>query len=276
MKKFIAKILLGLFSVTAFTPLHANESDIPEPGHKIVREVQQDYQNGKYDEFLSALHAEYERAGKAGVLRGLFESMKSSMPKELLTGQLNPLKDSERNQKLLAITTEHSELAVSKKVEGLLITPLDGETEEIFAELEALKYHLPEEDTATTENKISAIETEYHIKISLLEVAGMRSDSSMDERYKKIAALQFEKMAKLEAAVKESEDSPWKEKIASARGSFENYLAARLDYLSLKDLAAGKIKASNPTEEKVKEVMSGYLAQRQEAMRTQMSEIAQN
>jgi len=274
MKKFIAKALFGLLSISTFTPLHASESDIPPPGQKIVQEVREQYRAGNYDQFLSDLHAQYERAGKAGVLRGLFESMKSSMPKELMAGQLNPLKDSERNQKLLGATTDHSELAVSKKVEGLLITPLDREAEEIFAELEALKYHLPEEDRATVENKISAIETEYHIKNSLLEVAGLRSDSTIGERYKKLAALQFEKMAKLQAAVQES-DSPWKEKVATARGSFENYLAARLDYLTLKDLASGKIEATNPTEEKVKEVMTDYLAQRQETMRNQMSEIAQ-
>lgn len=280
LKKWIAAVLAVALCAGAVPPLGAEENRIPAAGKQMIVEVEASYQKGDYDVFLEQLHEQYQRAGKAGVLRGVFESAKAALPQDTeesrkaYRAQMAEL-DKERNKRLLEATTDSKETAISQKVAEIASFNLPSEHAEILAELDSLKYKVPKTAEATVQNKISALEIEYYIKSLLLDIAGHKSGSSPEELNKKKIALVLKKLDTMEAVAKEFNDEIWIKKIEIAKGAYRADKAYRMDLDVLNSLAVGKIDPENPVEEKVKGIMIDFLSQRSTQADQHLAELAQ-
>ena len=262
-KKWIAKLAVLVFSVSMATSIEGVETS---PGKEIVREVEASYKKGEFDTFLRQIDEQYQSAGKAGVLRGLFESAKAAQKgqREAIAANVETYKiekeklDQGRNQKLLDAIAENPDLAIVKKVDSVVFNTLSTQQREVLEELGSLKYHVPDDATGTIENKISALETEYFIKSLLLDVVAHRSTVSENFEQKKIA-LTLEKFDRMEQATKDYRSETWAEKIEVAKEANRSERAAKADFNALKELAYGDTAPQNSVEEKVKEIMIDYL-----------------
>lgn len=264
MKKYLAEILALLLSMNAITPLEGNENHLPRMGQEIVSQVEAEYKQGKYSNFLNQLHGQYQSAGKIGAIRGLFQTAKKGADDDVIESldKKQAELDQIRNQRLMEAIAENPNSEIAKKIQSIISLSERLPKFKILRELEQLKYQGATESTNPLESKISAIETEYYLKSLLLDIAGLRSDTSIEERYKKKIVLSLEKFQKIEAIVNASKDSAWKEKLRKMKKAHHDYLALCIDLETLNDLAKGKIDAHNPTEEKVKEIMMDFLKQK--------------
>lgn len=269
LKKWIGEILALALSIGSQATLEGKEH--PKAGSQIVQEVDQSYQKGEYDAFLKTLHEQYETAGKAGALRGIFESAKSAMHKthhDILTGiKLNRHEiaklEKERNQRLLQAVSENPDLDIVQKVDTVVFTSLTDEQEDILTELEALKFEIPKTAQATMENKISALETEYYVKSLLLDVGDHMSKEQIQDLERKKLILQLAKLDKMHEAAQEYADPIWVKKIEKAKAAYRVQSGYKVDYAILQHLARGKVVPQNDVEEKVKEIMMEYLSKRE-------------
>lgn len=281
LKKWIAKGLAIALCAGAIVPLSADETQYSVSGVQIVTEVEASYQKGDYDVFLEQLHEQYQRAGKAGVLRGVFESAKAAMPttatdedRQKYRSQIAAL-DQERNQQLVEAVGKSKDSPIAQKVDAIASFKISQEQADVLAELDALKYQIPADAKATMENKVSALETEYYIKSLLLDIGNQKSGSSVDELNKKKIALTLKKLDIMEASAKEFNDEIWMQKIALAKEGFRADKAYKMDVDVLKGLAAGKFDPQNPVEEKVKGIMIDFLAERSTQTDQYIAELAQ-
>ncbi|NGX38485.1 MAG: hypothetical protein K1000chlam2_01659 [Chlamydiae bacterium] len=277
LKKWIAEILALAISASSLTPLQGQTTQLPSTGNVIIQEVETTYRKGEYDNFLEQIHEQFQSAGKAGVLRGIFESAKTAMkshPLPLNETMLLGIRqlDKVRNQRLLDAISENPELEIVNKIDSIVFNSPSLEHTLVLSELDSLKYHMPEDAKGTIENKISSLETEYYIKSLLLEAAAHHSKSISEDFHKKKIALVFEKLDKMQAAAKDSRDPNWQEKIEKAQAAYRTQKAFNMDFEVLKALAIGKVAPENSVEEKVKEIMMDYLQQKDEIT----SNIAQN
>lgn len=267
-KKWISKGLAIALLTGGFIPLNAEETPYSYSGRQIIAEVEASYQKGEYEIFLEQLNEQYQRAGKAGVLRGIFESAKAVMPvsallkdqKEYRT-QLAKL-DHERNEQLLQAVQGQMATPIGQKVSQIASSELPQDQIAALAELETLKYQIPQDAKATVDNKIGSLEVEYYIKSLLLDVAALKSGSTPEEVNKKKIALALKKLDLMETTAKEFNDEIWMKKIALAKEGFRADKAYRMDVEVLKELAAGNIDVENPVEEKVKGIMIEFQTQR--------------
>lgn len=281
-KKWIAAGLAIALCATSVAPLSAaDESEYAVSGKVIVTEVEASYQKGDYDVFLEQLHEQYQRAGKAGVLRGVFESAKKAMPRtatdedrQNYRAQIAQL-DEERNQQLLEAIGNSKGSQFGQKVASITSFKQSQEHAAVLAELDALKLRVPADAKATIENKIAALEVEYYIKSLLLDIANQKSGTSSEELNKKKIVLVLKKLDKMEDAAKDFNDENWTKKIALAKEGFRADKAYKLDLDVLKALAVGTINAENPVEEKVKGIMIDFLSERSTRTDQYIAELAQ-
>jgi len=278
MKKWIAEALALLLSVSTQTALYGAETTTPQSGKEIVRAAESSYSKGEYSTFLAKMHEQYQNAGKAGALRGIFESAKSAMQitpeqieqsREKYRNEIKKL-NQERNQRLLEAIADNPSLSIVQRVDSIAFFSQSDEESKLLSELENLKFHIPETAEGTIENKISALETEYYIKNLLLDVANHVGKTNIDQTEKRIA-LALEKLGKMEQAAKENKAPNWEEKIQKVRAAFLADKAYRMDLAILNDLAEGNVAAENSVEEKVKQIMMEYQQQKQQVL---PSEIA--
>lgn len=272
MKKWVSEVIAVLILACNVSPLGAAE--LPQNGKEIVLQAEEEYRNGKYDDFLAKLHEHYQSAGKAGVVRGVFESAKAAI---LSSGRSLEISDSslvkERDQLLREAVAKNPELGISKRVQAVLSHNLASEHRDILAELEGFKYRSPETALPTAGNKIAALETEYYIKTLLLQIGNHRSGGSAEDLYKKKVVLALQKLDKMDAEARNYESQEWIEKVAKAKEAFRADSSYKIDYDVLKSLANGQIETTNSVEENVKHVMLNYLAQSQSDL---SREVAQN
>ena len=170
--------------------------------------------------------------------------------------------DQERNKQLLEAVGDNKDSAIGNKIEEISSYKISQEQMEVLAELDTLKYQVPQDAKATMDNKIAALEIEYYIKALLLDIASQKSGSSAEELNKKKIALVLKKLDLMEAAAQEYHDEIWMKKIALAKEGFRADKAYKMDVAVLKELAAGNIDPENPVEEKVKGIMIDFLSQR--------------
>lgn len=253
-KKWLAELLALVISSSAITPLDAS---IPlTPGKQIVQEVEAAYIKGEYDPFLTQLHQEYERAGKAGVLRGVFESSKKG-------AKTVPPKDisfnSGHNKKLLEAIEENPSSAIAKKVDSVIFYSMPEDKKQILAELSQLNFRQIEPAEGTIEHKMAGIETEYYIKSLLLEIASSHNTNPSPELPKKKIALSLDKLEKMHDAAKEKTDQNWIKKIELAKEANRLERAFRADLDTLYKLGQGKLDPQNSVEQKVQQIMMDYL-----------------
>lgn len=253
MKKILPKLLALLLSLNAITSLEGN--DFLSAGQVAVVEVEGEYQKGKYKNFLDQLHVLYQTAGKVGVIRGVFQNATKTVQKNK---ELDTLSTFE-TKRLVEAAALSEDIKLSKKIQSVVFFSQHPEKMDLFKELDQLKYKMPQNVVYTLEDKISAIETEYYIKSLLLDVAHLRSDISVEERYKKKIVLSLEKFHKMETLVNASDNFIWKEKLQKIKDIYHDYLAFRIDLKSLNDLASGKVQPHNDSEEKVKEILRDVL-----------------
>ncbi len=281
--KWIAELIALAISASAITPLGAHESTLLNPGNQIVSEVDASYRKGEYDIFLEQLHEQYENAGKAGVLRGLFESSKEAFKAnpEALESQFAPMHSQikeltkNRNQRLLDAIAADSSATIAKKVDSIIFFSLRSEHSQVLNDLDQLKFHIPESAEGTIENKMSTLETEYYIKSQLLDIATQQQKEPSVNLPKKKIALSLEKLDKMEDVAKEKNDSFWLEKIQLAKQANLLEKAHRVDLDILNGLALGKVQPENSVEQKVKEIMMDYLQQKRATIEQHKNEIAQ-
>lgn len=271
MKKWIAEFLALIISISSQASLHGAEGILPSNGQAIVQEIETAYSHGQYDSFLRDLHDQYQKAGKAGALRGIFESAKSSMkltPEKIEETRKKAHEKVEelnrdRNQRLQDVIGENHDFSIAQKIENVISYSQDEQDREVLSELEALKYHIPETAQATLDNKISALATEYYIKSLLLDAGAHHKKTNADLRKKKIA-LNLEKLNKMKQSAQENENFQWIQKLERAKNAFLSESAYQIDVEELNGLATGKIATQNSVEEKVKEIMMDYLQQKQD------------
>ncbi|NGX60210.1 MAG: hypothetical protein KR126chlam3_01379 [Chlamydiae bacterium] len=265
MKKWIVEFLALIISMSSQNVLHGAEDHLPPVGVEIVQLVEDAYQKGDYNNFLNKLHEQYQNAGKAGALRGIFESAKAAMqitPEKITENRQRYRagirgQNQDRNQRLLDAIAANPSLAIVQRIDSIAFFSQSEEESAALIELENLKFHIPETEESTIENQISALETEYYIKSLLLDVGSHHGKTNTDTTNKKIA-ITLEKLDKMEDAAKKNQNIIWLEKVRNARAAFLSEKAYRIDLNTLNELASGKIAAENSVEEKVKEIMMDY------------------
>lgn len=280
LKKWIAEALACIFLISSTSALDGSENRFSRPGNQVVQEIDSAYQEGEYDSFLRQMHEHFQNAGRAGALRGIFESAKVAMS-DRLNDVIAGLKahrteiarlNKERDQKLLEAIAGNPEEEIVQKVDSVVFSSPTLDQDDILKELEALKFEIPETALATIENKISALETEYYIKSLLLDIGAQQAKTPPTDTDKKKTILQLEKLDKMEEAAKDFNDPIWINKIEKAKAAFRAEKAFRMDYKVLENLGKGIIPVQNPVEEKVKEIMMEYLQQREQTL----SHVANN
>lgn len=267
--KFLIKWVFKLFAFTFFlwkqAALHGENSLMS--GIQFVHEIDSSYRNGEYDAFLSSIHTHYESAGKAGALRWIFQNTKKAVGdthhNTLDYLERNGCKIAElskkRDQRLLHAISENPDLDIVQKVDSIVFTGITLEQEKILAELEILKFHIPETSEATLENKISSLETEYYIKELLLNVVDHVSKSIKDDLKKKKIVIQLAKLDKMYDVATEYGEKTWIEKLKKAKSAYRAKRALSMDYKLLQSLGRGTKNPENSVEKKVKEIMIEYL-----------------
>lgn len=222
------------FMLLCTSPLQA--SGLPS-GKEIVCQGKECYERGEYKAFMAELQTEFERAGKAGLLKSMFEKMKKANGKSS-PPDLEQLR--KRNQRLLEACAEHPNLEICKRVDNVVFFSLTQEQREALQAIESLRYKLPSGKVfSSLEEKLSLIETEFYMKAAMLEIAFDKSKTDLETRIKKQEALVLEKFAKMQRVAKD--DPTWVERLALARKATEECLANQFDWQVLKDLTSGKI-----------------------------------
>lgn len=256
LKKWIAEGLVAMLAISSTSSLEGSAPP-PHSGVGTVVQIEDNYRNGEYDIFLRDLHSEYEKAGRAGILRGLFETAKTAYnTPEGQESQKESKEEAEklaqeRNQRLLDAIAENPDLDIVQKVDSVVFHSMHKQQKQVLSELKELKLHIPETAEGTTENRISAVETEYYIKGLLLSLTTNLSTE-------KSIALQLEKFDKMRQIAEDNDDGIWKRKVEIARSAALKESAYNIDLDDLKALAFGDTTPQNPVEEKVKEIMMDY------------------
>lgn len=271
--KWIAEIFALALSIGSLTPLHGEEAPSPTivqeveaqkslapSGKQMITEVETAYRKGEYDLFLVQLQEQYTRAGKAGLLRTIFEKATKAKAPEVSAEDKDSIekKRQERNRKLLEIVQAHPSAAIAEKVNSVVHFSLSPVLGDILTELDSLKYKIKDSSQSPLEDTMAALETEYYIKSLLLEIGHHRSGSSARELEKKKIVLTLEKLDKMEDVAQKAEDSIWVEKIEKAQLAFRTEKAFVIDLDLLKGLAKGNIEPQNSVEQKVKQIMIDY------------------
>ncbi len=281
MQKWLGEIFALLISLSSINQLHGDQQT--DRGKEFVRQVETSYQNGEYDVFLSQLHQEYQNAGKAGAIRGVFESAKSAIKdspeeiKEKIEDNRKELAElrKERDKQLLEAITTNPQLPIADKVDSVVFRNTSSEQIQVLKELDNLKYHIPETAIGTIDNKISALETEYHIKSLLLDVASQTANTPSSGLKNNRIALGLEKLDKMEQAAKEANDKIWIKKIQIAKQAFRSEIAFNTDFQVLQALAMGTVQPQNSVEEKVKEIMIDFQSKKQGAYDRNLAQVTQ-
>lgn len=260
-KKWLAEGLVSLLAITSTTPLEGSTAPTTT-GRAVVQTVQERYEKGGYDNFFNSLQTEYERAGKAGVLRGLFESAKKTAKPnegdiEDYRAQIAQL-EKVRNQRLLDAIAENPDLEIVTKVDSVVFFSQSEEHKKVLAELDSLKFHIPETAEGTLENKISALETEYFIKSRLLDIVKLHDKISTEELTQKKIALQLKKLDRMLDVAREKKNEEWIQKMNLAKRAYISKTTYDLDLAQLLYLAYEVHVPKNSVEEKVKEIMMDY------------------
>ncbi len=262
LKKWFAELLAIAISASSLSPLHGEDLRFPPAGREIIADVEISYQKGEYDNFLQQLHEQYERAGKVGVLSQVFQNAQKKALDETtapkIFEKIKELKQ-ERNRRLLEAISDDPNTEIAKKVDAVVYSSINPKYTDVLKEFHALKNQIPQTAEGSVENKISAIEIEYHMKSLLLDIANHHSQSSLDELDKKKIALILEKFDGIEDVIKSSSEMSWTEKIQNVRQATLLRKAEVMDLNVLIDLATEKISAINAIEEKVKSIMMDYL-----------------
>lgn len=252
------KKTINLFFYFALLPLmllctKPLRSDELPSGKEMICQGKECYDRGDYKAFIAELNAEFERAGKAGLLKGMFEKMKNANGKNS-SSDLEHLR--KRNQRLLELCAEHPDLEICKRIDRVVFFSLTQEQKEALQAIESLRYKLPVgKIPSSLEEKLSLIETEFYMKAALLEIAFDKSKPDLQTRIKKQEALALEKFAKMQRAIKE--DPIWTERIALARKATEECLANQFDWQILKDLASGKLPPPSPEDAELLQALRG-------------------
>lgn len=268
LKKWISGVIALVISISCLAYGERKES-LPLPGTEIVSEIKQAYQRGDYDLFLKQLNDQFLSAGKAGVLRGIFESAKTTIKSSDVQRDLEKNREEkivferERNKNLLNAISKNPDLEIVQKVDAVVFSTLSQEQFELLQEFNSLKYEIPKDTAATIENKVSALEVEYYIKSLLLDIAAHRAETAQSELENKKLVLVLDKLNKMEMIAHEFSDAHWIEKISKLKEAVFIEKSHKYDLQVLKNLAEGKIKPENSVEEKVKQIMMDYLQEPQ-------------
>lgn len=243
----------------ALLPLQADEPTFNEPrlGMEVVIEGKQSYEQGKYKRFIKALNAEFEKAGKSGLLKQVYEKMKdgAEKAKTRLEKDLEQLRL--RNVKLLEACAKDPDLEICKRVESVVAFNLSSDQQDALEAIKSLRYRLPEgKKPANLVERLSLVETRYRMMSALLEIAFEKSKADLETRIKKQEALALEKFSRMKKIAKD--DPIWSERIAVASQASEARLANRLDWSVLRDLAGGKIAAKNSAEVEIAQVLKEF------------------
>lgn len=281
MKKWILEILLLSFSFSTLPSLHGEE--ILPDGAQVVVEIEADYQKGTYKDFLTQLHKQYERAGKAGLLKAIFEKAKTKGRKkfddpkvlEALAKYKQTMKllDEKRNTLLKEAIQEQPDLDIARRVQAVVSFPSDPEHKQLLDEFEKHKFKIPENPVGSLESKIAALENEFYMKSLLLDVAAVRAKKAVKFNKKKVV-LMLEKLSKMENVAKSFKDSYWQSKLDRAKEAFHAENVYKIELDNLESLAQGKVEAKNDVEQKVKEIMMDYLQEKTSSFKP-VAEIVQ-
>jgi hypothetical protein len=243
-----------LFFLLIF-PLQAAEEKKPIPlGKDVVAAATIAYEKGEYEPFIASLKAEIERAGKAGVIKNLFEKMKEGAAKGE-EKKIDPETVRLLSEKLQSICAKEPQLDICKRVDQVAAFTLPPDQEAALQTFKALRYKLPEgKEPLTVEHKLSFIETRFRLLIALLDIAFTKAKTDHETRIKKQTALCLEKFARMKKVV--GEDAAWQEKIALASAATQAKLAYQLDWRVLKEITAAEVApTTSPVEAEIAQVM---------------------
>lgn len=238
-KKYILSIMMA---ISCILPLQAG----PKTGGEIVKEATESFHKGEYQTFLKGLHEQYEAAGKAGLLKTIFEKMKAAPSNPIDLAKLT-----QRNQKLVEAVKDHPDSAISGLAHQMAQLSFTSDQEAALSALQGLRFDLPENAPTGLRDKMAGIETEYRLKLALFEIASEKSGSDFETRVKKKIALEFEKLEKMEKVAQAAKDPAWMLFLKHAKEATETKLVQQLDWNALRDLAK-----TTPIEEKVLAILS--------------------
>ncbi len=242
-KKLSAFFLSGLFLCAASWHTEGQAALL---GKEVINQGKQSYERGDYKTFISELNAEFERAGKGGLLAGAFEKMKATTR----SGKFAVPDQSQiraHNQGLLEACANHPDLDVCQRIDNVVFFTLTDEQEKALSAVEGLRYKIPlGKKPSTLEEKLSIIETEFYMKSTLLEIAFEKSKPDFESRIKKQEALALEKFARM--AKTAAQDPVWRERVSLACSATEARLAHQFDWQVLKDLSSGKLSPPTPAD----------------------------
>ena len=74
---YLALVLsLSLSAFADEKEIAAAQKDSVRSGNEMIEKIRKEYDSGEYQVFLKKMHEEYQRAGKAGLFRGLVDQKK--------------------------------------------------------------------------------------------------------------------------------------------------------------------------------------------------------
>lgn len=240
-----------------------SEQTVPTNGLKMGKEsismLRSAYQAGEYSSFLKEMDEAYQKALVENQLSGLsdmrvsgFPEMKDSQKWEETAAKL----EKEKNQELLSLISDEDDSLVAQKIRSSTASISSEEQQKAIAQLSLYHFMTPGSGKTGDENLLIDIDMEYEFKVLNL-AKPMGTDSASEIRNKQYV-LRMEKMEKTLEASKNFQNSSLKQAVGLSAANFDERLAQNWDRMDLNALAKGKIKPSNPQEEKTAEILASH------------------
>jgi hypothetical protein len=266
----ISTILAAILCATA--PLSAIETLDPKTeavqssfklGRETVSSIRNAYEKGEYDEFLSEMDSSYKNAD----LSGLIQMRDRDIPVEFQEDWEQRFIDlrAEKNKELLSVISDEDDSLFSQKVRSVASQITTPEQEKALTRLNSFIVLSPGKGANEDENVLISLDVEYEYK--LMHASMPSSDLSLEQQLQHQVALRMEKMDRMIAASKNFQDPALKQAVSIASATLDERLARNLDGSDLNALVKGKVKPSNPTEERVYSILSLYQAKFSELMK---------
>ncbi len=241
----------------------AQEKTQLKMGSEVISSLRTAYQNGEYSEFLKQMHESYTIASQENQLKGLsdmrvagFPEMKDVQKWEDKAEMLKNVK----NQELLNSIADEDDSVFAKKVRSAAANLSSPDQHNALVQLSLFHLMTPKSGKTADENTLIDLDMEFEYKIIQLNSS---SDPSDDRRLKQYV-LQMERMEKMVVASKNFQDASLKQAVGLASANCDERLAQNWDTRDLRAIAAGKIKPSNASEEKVVSILSAHDAKFQD------------
>ena len=236
-----------------------------KPATLLVDEVMQEFNTGKYKDFLSGLDKQWSKDQTEFKMNSLLDERKklanlpSKNPKDTEAYSLaseNLLK--QRDQALIDLCMSYPTSPESTSVKNMIFLTLSAEQKKSLDYLYSLKLKFKGDGKTPLENELIRLDVEYWLKSLSLDAATLEQKDPLNVAVKKQVALELEKLEKMKDAALKDPDSAAGHAILVAYGVYPKHKAVLLEEARLNLLAKGLVAPTSPFEEKAKTIMQSF------------------